>query len=277
MDSVGLKIGGSVTTYKEVKYFPFNIDEIKRRTLEFIRLEENERIARYEILPVTNRVRICILGFGVGPFGHCLVERWRDLEDKSVVHRSVSHYCSVLVKIYNEVGLKLEYDERYSPNNSCFYEEDVLNVDKLADWAEETISKGSIPVTHGDMVPVKKGKGKYDGLKVASADQLVPQLAVKLGVKRIIAGTNVNGLYTDDPKTNPKAKLIRNVSAFENLRCLKAKKIGDDVTGRVPKKVEHFQEAVKHGIEGYVVNALVEGRIRDALLGKKVYGTLILP
>jgi isopentenyl phosphate kinase len=277
MDKVGLKIGGSVATYKGVEEFPLEIGEVKRRTIEFINRENNERIARYEIFPVIDKVRICILGFGVGPFGHYLVKRWNELKDKNVVHKSVSHYCSTLVKLYRELGLPVEYDEKHSPRYMCFYENDRLNIDKLSKWADELQKKGKIPVTHGDMVPEKNGKGKYDGFEVASADQLVPQVAIKLKAKRIVAGTDVDGLFLENPKINPKTKVVQTIRAYEKFGYSKIKRLGADVTGGLPKKVENFQEPAKYGIEGYIVNALVEGRIKNALLGKEVYGTLILP
>lgn len=275
MDKVGLKIGGSVATCKGVKQFPLDIKWIKKRTKEFIKAENNRRIARYELLPVIGEVNIAVIGFGVGPFGHFLVERWDKLKDKNVVHDSVSYYCSILVDLYREAGLHLEYDEKHSPNHLCYYENGRLNVDKLSDWIEKLNKKGKIAVTHGDMVPEKNGR--YDGLEVASADIIIPQVAIKLGLKRIVAGTDVDGLYTYDPKTDSKARLIERIKAYGKLDYAEAKGIGTDVTGRIPRKVEDFQEAAKHGIPGYIVNALVRGRIRNALLGKEVYGTLILP
>ncbi|MGC8812259.1 MAG: hypothetical protein ACP5O8_01585 [Candidatus Aenigmatarchaeota archaeon] len=274
MELVGLKIGGSIATYKDVENFPLSYEEIKEKALDYIRVENLKRIGEREIFPVLDKVWIFI-GLGVGPFGHYLVENWEKLLDKEVVHKSVSYYCEIATKILREVGLPVSYEEKFSPRRTCYYRNGNLNVEKLKEWVSDEIEKGKIPVFQGDMIPCK-GRKAFDGFDVLSADRSLPQIAIELKAKRIVAATSEDGLYKEDPKVNPKAEFIPLIRAGEKVEIQKSKRKGD-VTGRMPQKLEELRRAAKFGIEARIVNGLVEGRIRKALIGEECKCTLILP
>lgn len=274
MELVGLKIGGSIATYKDVKNFPLNYEEIKEKALDYIRVENLKRIGEKEILPVLDKIWVFI-GLGVGPFGHYLVENWEKLLDKEIIHKSVSYYCEIATKILKEVGLPVSYEEKFSPRRTCYYQKENLNSEKLKNWVSKEIEKGKIPVFHGDMVPCKGRKG-FDGLDVLSADRALPQVAIELKAKRIVTATDIDGLYKEDPKKNSKAEFIPLIRAREEIELKKDKEKGD-VTGRMPQKLEELKEAARFGIEARIVNGLVEERIRKALLGEECKCTLILP
>ncbi|MFH7860737.1 MAG: hypothetical protein QW602_01940 [Candidatus Aenigmatarchaeota archaeon] len=274
MELVGLKIGGSIATYKNVEGFPLSYEEIKEKALNYIREENLRRIGEEEILPVLDKISLFI-GLGVGPFGHYLVENWKKLEDKEVVHKSVSYYCKISTKILKEVGLPVSYEEKFSPRRTCYYEKEELNIEKLKEWVSGEIEKGRIPVFHGDMIPCKGRKG-FNGLDVLSADRALPKIAIELKARRIVAATCEDGLYTEDPRKNPQAKFIPLIRVNEEIKLKKDKGKGD-VTGRMPQKLEELKKAAKFGIEARIVNGLVKGRIRKALIGENCKCTLILP
>jgi len=274
MEIVGLKIGGSIATYKDVESFPLSYKEIKEKALDYIRVENLERIGEKEILPALEKISLFI-GLGVGPFGHYLVENWNKLEDKEVVHKSVAYYCKLASKILREVGLPVTYEEKFSPRKTCYYYNQELNVEKLKEWVSEKMKEGKVPVFHGDMIPCK-GRKAFDGLDVLSADRSLPQVAIELRARRIVAACDTDGLYNEDPKINPKAEFIPLIETGKEIKIKEDDRKGD-VTGRMPRKVEELKRAASFGIEGRIVNGLVEGRIRKALLGEECKCTLILP
>jgi isopentenyl phosphate kinase len=274
MEIVGLKIGGSIATYKDVESFPLSYKEIKEKALDYIRVENLKRIGEKEILPALEKISLFI-GLGVGPFGHYLVENWNKLENKEIVHRSVAYYCKLATEILKEVGLPVTYEEKFSPRKTCYYNNQELNVEKLKEWVLEKMEKGKVPVFHGDMIPCR-GRKAFDGLDVLSADKSLPQVAIELKARRIVAACDIDGLYDEDPKINPSAKFIPIIETRKEIKIKEDRRKGD-VTGRMPKKVEELKRAASFGIEARIVNGLVEGRIRKALLGEECKCTLILP
>ncbi|MDH5532785.1 MAG: amino acid kinase, partial [Candidatus Bathyarchaeota archaeon] len=110
-----------------------------------------------------------------------------------------------------------------------------------------------------------------------SGDQLVSSLATRLEAERIIIGIDVDGLYTLDPKTDPKARLIKHITPHE-LRKMQHK-IGKarvtDVTGGMLGKVLELMPAVEKGIKVIIANAAKPSNVYKALKGESVVGTVI--
>ncbi len=126
------------------------------------------------------------------------------------------------------------------------------------------LEMGLIPVLFGDVV--------YDterGVSILSGDQIVSYLSIKLKANRVILGTDVDGIYSSDPKINPEAQLIRELNP-ENyqdiLKILKSTtKNRIDVTGGMYGKVRELVRVAKHGIDIYIVNARTPGNISKIL------------
>jgi len=274
IEVVGLKIGGSIATKKDDVKFSLDLAGIKKSASGYIIRKNVERIGK-EVLQVAKKFSV-FLAFGVGPFGHNLV---RNRVDSAIVHESCSYYCERIRDILIEVGLPVVYEEKYSPYRLCEYKNGNLEVRKLTDWSFDMIKNNNIPLMHGDMVKLQDGK-----TTPTSADLLIPKIAIDLKkrfgdeckVKRILAATDIDGVFTCDPLLHEDAILIEKISARSRLN-IRAECRGVDVTGRMPKKLESYQSAAREGIEGLIVNGFKENRIKDALLGKKVIGTLILP
>jgi isopentenyl phosphate kinase len=91
-----------------------------------------------------------------------------------------------------------------------------------------------IPVLYGDAV-----LDQVMGFTILSGDRLATSLALELKAQNIIVGVDVDGLYTEDPKLNPNAKLIEKIT----VEALKRRivKIGNarttDVTGGMRGKL----------------------------------------
>jgi len=131
------------------------------------------------------------------------------------------------------------------------------------------LKHGLVPVLSGDMV--------FDsalGGSVCSGDQVISCLSSKLKISRVVFATDVDGIFTADPKKKRDAKLIECVSA----RKLKFKKSisrakTTDVTGGMRGKVAELSK-IRSKI--YVANALKPERIYKLLVGKKALSTRII-
>ncbi len=128
---------------------------------------------------------------------------------------------------------------------------------------------GIVPVTSGDVV--------FDrdlGFTVLSGDAIAAYLAARLRAKRLIYVVDVDGVYVEDRVTGKVGV------AEEFTRGMKVKPwggSGEDVTGGIVNKLEDGFSAAEAGVEVLVINGLVEGRLKKAILGEPVFGTKLKP
>lgn len=99
-----------------------------------------------------------------------------------------------------------------------------------------------------------------------TSDSIAAYLATKLDAKKLILATDVDGIFADDPKTNPDSRLLLEVSAEELLK----------IPGRT--SVDRFlpRFLLKHRLDCYVVSGKHPKRIGDVLAGRQTVGTRIL-
>ncbi len=137
---------------------------------------------------------------------------------------------------------------------------------------KDLLFSGFTPVVPGDVVL----DGALTG-SICSGDALTPFLARALEAKRMVFGVDVDGVYTADPRKNRNARLIPEITS-KNLNQVLASlgsSAAPDVTGGMRGKIlELVDQARTTPIT--IVNALRPGRVRDAVLGKKVLGTRIV-
>lgn len=252
-----LKLGGSVVTHKD-EYMSVHIENIKRLARE---------IASAETYPL-------IIVHGGGSFGHPVAKKHGiadGMVDKSQVH-GFSETHQAMVKL-NQVVVDLLLKEgvpafAFSP--SSMLQTDGRRLNKLdTELVKEYIELGMVPVLYGDAV-----LDSEQAFAILSGDQLIAKLSNDLGADRVIFGSDVDGIFTDNPKLNLDAKLIETVSISGNEA-----NVGDttytDVTGGMLGKLSEAAEAVKGGADVLMVNAFVPGRVRAALRREKVIGTVL--
>jgi isopentenyl phosphate kinase len=92
----------------------------------------------------------------------------------------------------------------------------------------------------------------------------------------VIAGTDVNGIFTDDPKRNPNARIMETVTLSGKNRIFLRESSYLDVDGGMSRKLSDLVSIAKLGIPSMVVDALKKGNISKALRGEHV-GTLVMP
>jgi molybdenum storage protein len=125
-----------------------------------------------------------------------------------------------------------------------------------------------LPVTHGTPpfglyeppVPV----GRIPAFRTDTGAFLI---AEAVGARRCILVKDVDGLYTEDPKTNDKARLIKEITAGELL----AMDMEDMV---VETKLVELLSISTNIKEVYVINGHRPGNLEKAILGKNT-GTII--
>jgi isopentenyl phosphate kinase len=128
------------------------------------------------------------------------------------------------------------------------------------------------------MVPVCYGVPAFDmawGSSILSGDQIAPCLAKKLGAGKIIEISDVEGIFSADPKADKKAELIKeiNQSNYEGIIKHLAGSKAADVTGGMKQKYLELVDAAKAGIICQITNLK---NLKDALDGKPVGTTINL-
>lgn len=260
MDLVIIKVGGSVITDKKSSEPKLN--------------EKNLEIFAYDISEIYRRssaeILIC---HGAGSYGHQIVKRtgiYEGIKNREQVHAFAEtqkqmndlnvQVCSALLK-EGVPAIPVQASANIVMNEGRISEFDTGAI-------EGFLEVGLVPVLYG--VPAYDKKQKCS---ILSADQIAPYLAKKFGARKIIHGTNVDGVFSSDPNSNPKAERIPEINS-ENIGQVKDLLSGSstvDVTGGMFGKIS---ELLDLGIESQIVSALIPGRIVEAFEGKNV-GTKI--
>ena len=147
---------------------------------------------------------------------------------------------------------------------------------ELLRLAMGSIASSKIPTTLSDL-PHCVGPGKavvMGGLQPGQSTNSVAALAAEITRAEILVnGTDVDGVYTEDPKKNPKAKLIRSVNADKLLSWAMG---GEVFAGRYelldPLAIKIMQRAK---IPTRFVSLADPGNILAALEGKDI-GTKVV-
>jgi len=255
-----LKLGGSVITVKDKPLTP-NIEAIKRLA---------DEISRADFKPL-------VIIHGGGSYGHPIAKKYGIAEgfkeDSQIFGFSETHEAMIALNSLLIQNLLEHRLPAVSFSPSSFIMTRKGRIQKFNEEILKTALKlGFIPVLYGDAV--------FDdewGFAILSGDQIAVNLAVKLNAARIIMGIDVDGLYNSDPKRNPSAHLISEISLDELSSMIRH--IGGsrapDVTGGMLGKISELMFAVKHDIEALIINASSPNNVYKALKGEEVVGTRI--
>jgi isopentenyl phosphate kinase len=259
---VVMKLGGSVITDKARPLTP-NLSDIERLAGEISKARPSH----------------LILIHGGGSFGHPtaktygIAEGFRDksqLTGFSRTHEAMVSLNKIIVESLLERGLPAF---GMAPSSFIVTKGGRIHVFEEKPM-KQAVNAGLVPVLYGDAVlDVNKG------FAILSGDQLAPFLAERMKAQRLIMGVDVDGLYTDDPKKDPSARLIQHLTLTE-LKDRKSMIGGTevtDVTGGMLGKVTELILPVARGIETIIVNASKPGNIYRILVGEEVVGTKIEP
>jgi glutamate 5-kinase len=136
---------------------------------------------------------------------------------------------------------------------------------------ERVLAWGVVPVIN------ENDTTTTDEISFGDNDFLAAQVAVLVGADRLILLTDIDGLYTADPRLEPDAEIVRDVTDFERLSALD---IGHSTSplgsGGMRSKVVAAEMASAAGITTVVANGVRPGAL-DAVLAGAVEGTRFAP
>ncbi|EET89943.1 MAG: isopentenyl phosphate kinase family protein [Candidatus Micrarchaeales archaeon] len=222
-----------------------------------------------------------IIGHGSGSFGHIPAHTYRVNEGlvgpesrkgAAITQQVAQELNRIIISEAINAGLD---PFPFSPSSFMIADGGVPSEGSAA-HIRHAIDRGFVPIVYGDVVMDRKM-----GVSIASTEKVFSFLARQIGVDRFVLATDVDGVFDKDPRTNPDAKLVRlidgsNIDSI--LEHAETNKMKIDVTGGMKTKVLGMHEMVSlSGTEGIIINGKVPGRIRDALLGKDVPGTIVRP
>jgi len=259
MHLIILKIGGSVITHKEKEKPKVNFKNLRKIVNQL--LDVNKKF---------------ILIHGVGSFGHQIVKRTgidkgirkkRDLISFAETQRLQNELNCIIAKELIRKGLPAF---PYQASSQA-----VMVKGRLVKMNLDVI-KGLLKL---NMIPVLYGVPAYDtkrGCSILSGDQIAPYLAKKLKAEKIIMASDVDGVFTSNPKKDKNARRIKEINR-ENFKKVK-EMLGEssfvDVTGGMAGKVLELIKTTKKGIPAQIIEATKKDNIKKAFLGKDV-GTII--
>jgi isopentenyl phosphate kinase len=256
-----LKIGGSAITDKA--------EEAQPKTDIINRLAEEIKRADLDNLIVVH---------GGGSFGHPTAARYgikdgyKEDPAQKLGFAETHHMMTVLNGLVMDAMILHELPAISIAPSSCFMTENgkvkVFDDTILQGYAKLVYT----PVFYGDVVLDQK-----TGFTVLSGDQLVAYLAMKYKATKIVIGTDTDGLFDSDPKTNPEAKPIKklNLKELKELAPKLGKAQGTDVTGGMAGKIAELIPAVEAGVHVTITGATKGLSIYRALTDQSVMGTEI--
>ncbi len=262
---VVLKIGGSVITKKDENLLEAKTDVIRG-------------VARAIKKAMEEREFKLVLVHGAGPFGHKLVQGYgindglktkKDVEGFVKTCSAISDLNKIVVGCFLSEGLLA-----IGLQPTGFVVQKNKKIEKFGCEIIEALlglEENIIPVLCGDMVIDKKLKAS-----VLSGDAIVPYLASKIGASQVLMGTDVDGIFTADPKKDAEANFIKDVNLGNLAEVLNNSEGAStvDVTGGMKGKVMEIKENLS-GIETIVFNLNIEGNLYKILTGKEAKKTTI--
>src|SRR3989440_5424516 len=110
-----------------------------------------------------------------------------------------------------------------------------------------------------------------DEISFGDNDFLAAQVAVLIGADRLVMLTDTEGLYTADPRREPTAELVDEVTDYEGLADLDIGHAGSPLgSGGMRSKVVAAQMATAAGITTVIANGLTGDALAAALTGERV-------
>jgi isopentenyl phosphate kinase len=236
-DLVFVKIGGSFITYKDVFW-----------SVNYGSLMNTYRILT-GVLSRRSDLKI-LLGNGGGSFAHPVVRFFMNKGNDLLLTecwRATKTLNNIIVNYLIDHGLRVA-----GLQTSALIYCDSNGFHVVVKPIEHLLRIGIIPSIYGDCII-----DLVNGVRVLSTEEVFNILADHLPVKRIVLLTDVNGVYTCDPKKCSNAELIRiiNRENIDEVLNMLSSNRGSDVTGSIYGKVKYMAEiSLRHKIPVLIVS-----------------------
>lgn len=249
-----IKLGGSVITNK-LKYMTFNKHHVSRLCDEIKRSGKDVMIVH-----------------GAGSFGHVMAKEHR-LQDGYIDDSQIPGIVKVSFdmrdlnsRMMDEI-VNAGIDAVSIPTGSCFQMEDGEIIGDT-EIIRKYVELGIMPVMFGDVVLDRKKR-----FGICSGDKIIEFLTTLFNPERVIFVSDVDGLFTENPKINKNAELIETVDreVLERISTVSTEVV--DVTGGVREKMESMLRMCTPERDCILLNGKVKDRLYSALTGNDFIGT----
>ena len=179
---------------------------------------------------------------------------WRGTSDRARgIDRVTADYMGMLATLINAMALQDALEKMDIPTR-------VLSAIEVSKLAEGYIRRRAIRhLEKGRVIIFAGGTGN----PYFSTDTTAALRAVEINADVVLKGTQVDGVYSADPRTNPKAKRLKELTAMEAIR--KQLRVMDTTA---------FTLCMENKLPIIVFNLYKSGNIRRVIAGEPV-GTLI--
>ncbi|MBI3420131.1 MAG: glutamate 5-kinase [Proteobacteria bacterium] len=128
---------------------------------------------------------------------------------------------------------------------------------------EQMLKLGALPVINeNDVVSTEE-------IRIGDNDRLAARLAQMISADALVLLSDIDGLYTADPKANPKAEFVPEVKEITPAIEAMAGGAGEDIaSGGMRTKIMAAKIATAAGCRMAIVKGLVENPLRDLEEGK---------
>ncbi len=139
------------------------------------------------------------------------------------------------------------------------------------DPIREALARGLVPFLWGDAV-----LDRAHTYRILSGDQIMTYLCEQLQIADLLFGSDVEGIYTADPRRDPAARRIDHVddANYPAIRAALSDSSNLDVTRGMQGKIEEVYATRKRPLRCTIYNALEPGNTYRALSGDALGTTL---
>jgi len=258
-DIVFVKFGGAAITFKDIPRKP-NIEVIEQMSKEISDIYDEYRL---------------LIGNGGGSFAHPIASQYKVQEGLNVCGKEGFSKTHDAAKDLNDLVVESLIKQNIpvlSFQTSAATIAQGGEIQKMFTHPiKNMLNNDFIPVIYGDVVV-----DEINGCTIVSTEQIFKYLGREFKPKRIIIATDVDGVYTSDPKKG-NAELISKITQ-DNIKDVVEGLGGSletDVTGGMAHKVEELYNLSKLNICVEIINGLKENYLKRAIKGEEGLGTSI--
>lgn len=251
-----VKFGGSIITYKESQIPKPRITVIKRLTKELAKVA---RSGNYKILLV----------HGAGSYGHPIVRKHnlhRGMRTKlqSLAFGKTLQNMLSLNKIVVDCLIANLIPAASLPPHTFVAQSEGKFKGFDSSLIGRYLASGQMPILFGDVVLDDKW-----GCSILSGDTIVSYLAREFKAETVIFLSDVDGIFEEDPRKNPDAKIIPKITNgnYHEVIAKLSPESSANVTGEMHGKVTAIKDNLK-GIKVLITNGLRPGSLINSLQGK---------
>lgn len=272
-DLVFIKLGGSIITDTDKPSTP-RLDSIDKLLNQIKDLKDSTNFD-------------FIIGHGSGSYAHVPASTYKvneglkydNSKEGAVVTCDTAKELNLLI---TERALKMGLNlYPFSPSSFASCDNGEI-VSGFTDNIELAISNGFIPLVYGDVL-----MDKSKGVTIASTEKVFSFLAKKLGPKKIIVATDVDGVFTENPFTSTNAKIIKVIDSSDIDEIVGSigteVKKAYDVTGGMKTKVYDLYNMlndIKANFNresvGYIINGNKPNSIEKIVIGKEIFSSTMV-